>query len=310
MALACFWKGGLISCSKTGSVLYDKNLKLVLSGMRRLIAMMFFMAMPFLAFAQIQITTKKEKISSFPTKITKVVLSGNEFKDQAVKEAVKNAWRISPFEFCDIMEFEKLKTNPDLYFLVLSDTKTKKETKPGISMFFLVKGDEGAGGLEDMLEVASIPVCAADFPSGKEAAMMPALLDIMQSYIAKTLSGAFASMRSVVKSKWQTGGITVVFDKEDFSPGVNAKDIEEKFGSRVSIGSGEDVIHAMVSGCENTAVGYIVAPAEPEIGSVCYAMLIDAETHELYYFKKSVVSKNAGAGFRKADINKILLAKR
>lgn len=278
--------------------------------MRRLIAMMFFMAMPFLAFAQIQITTKKEKISSFPTKITKVVLSGNEFKDQAVKEAVKNAWRISPFEFCDILEFEKLKTNPDLYFLVLSDTKTKKETKPGISMFFLVKGDEGAGGLEDMLEVASIPVCAADFPSGKEAAMMPALLDIMQSYIAKTLSGAFASMRSVVKSKWQTGGITVVFDKEDFSPGVNANDIEEKFGSRVSIGSGEDVIHAMVSGCENTAVGYIVAPAEPEIGSVCYAMLIDAETHELYYFKKSVVSKNAGAGFRKADINKILLAKR
>ena len=274
--------------------------------MRRLIAVLFLIAMPFLAFAQIQITTKKEKISSFPTKITKVVLSGNEFKDQAVKEAVKNAWRISPFEFCDIQEFDQLKTNPELYFLVLSDTKTKKETKPGISMFVLVKGDAGVEGLGDMLEVASLPVCAADFPSGKEAAMMPALLDIMQSYIAKFLSGTFTSMRSVVKSKWQTGGITVVFDKDDFSPQVNADDIAEKFGSRVSIGSSEDIIHAMVSGSENTAVGYIVAPAEPEIGSVCYAMLIDAETHELYYFKKSVVSKTSGAGFQKADINKIL----
>lgn len=276
--------------------------------MRRLIAMIFFAVIPVLAFAQIQITTKKEKLSSFPTKITKVVLSGNEFKDQAVKLAVKNAWRISPFEFCDIQDFESLKTNPDLYFLILADVKTKKETKAGISVFTLVKGDAGVSGIDDMLEVASIPVCAADLPSGKEAAMMPALLDIMQDYIVKSLASGFSSIGSVVKNKWQRGGMTLVFDKEDFSPQVDTSNIEGKFNGNLFIGGAEDVVNAMVYGNEKTAVGYIVTPSEPEAASLCYVMLIDAETHELYYFKKHVVGK-AGAGFRKGDISKIILSK-
>ena len=37
-------------------------------------------------------------------------------------------------------------------------------------------------------------------------------------------------------------------------------------------------------------------------------MLIDARTHNLYYFKKDAVSRKEGAGFTDADIKKIYSA--
>ena len=37
-------------------------------------------------------------------------------------------------------------------------------------------------------------------------------------------------------------------------------------------------------------------------------MLIDARTHNLYYFKKESVSKKEGVGFNAADIKKIYSA--
>ena len=55
---------------------------------------------PLMAGAQAQINTKKVKISDFTEKITKVVLTGNDFYDSILKDEVKTHWRVSPYEFC------------------------------------------------------------------------------------------------------------------------------------------------------------------------------------------------------------------
>ena len=66
----------------------------------RLLSILAALTITTSAFAQAQITTKKEKVSDFTLKTMKVVLSGNEFIDQAVREAINNTWSLSPFEFC------------------------------------------------------------------------------------------------------------------------------------------------------------------------------------------------------------------
>lgn len=273
--------------------------------MKRTVAVILFAVIPLMAFSQAQITTKKEKLKDFPYKITKVVLTGNAFKDQAIKEAVKNSWTISAFEFCDMKDFNAMKTNPELYFLLLSDIRQKKESRPGISVFTLVKGEPGVKDLNDMLEVASIPVSAADVPSGKEIAVMPALLDIMQEYVDKSLSSRFSGIGSVKGKLSSTADFRLIFDKEDLSPQIDDKYISDKFDNKMLLGEEDDIVEAMIYGSDDTAVGYVVAPAEPEPGSLCYTMLIDAMTHELYYFSKYKVSKNTNKGFLKRDIAKI-----
>ena len=64
---------------------------------------------PVLAWGQAQINTKKVKIGDFTQKITKIVLSGNEFIDTVFKDEVTARWRISPYEFCTLEEFNNMK---------------------------------------------------------------------------------------------------------------------------------------------------------------------------------------------------------
>ena len=77
-----------------------------------------------------RISTRSEKLSDFRLKVTKVVLTGNAFQDVALKEAVRNAWTITPYEFCSPEEFETLKTSGDYYFML----RTTDPSKPGISL--------------------------------------------------------------------------------------------------------------------------------------------------------------------------------
>ena len=85
---------------------------------------------PLMAGAQAQITTKKVKISDFTQKVTKVVLSGNELIDIALQDEVTARWRISPYEFCTLEEFDRIKTNGDYYFLLVTRDRFKKDSSP------------------------------------------------------------------------------------------------------------------------------------------------------------------------------------
>ena len=80
--------------------------------MRRFfISLLVALVLPLVAGAQAQINTKKVKISDFTEKITKVVLSGNSFFDSYFQEEISSRWRVSPYEFCTLEEFETLKTD-------------------------------------------------------------------------------------------------------------------------------------------------------------------------------------------------------
>lgn len=68
----------------------------------------------------------------------------------------------------------------------------------------------------------------------------------------------------------------------------------------------EDSADEMImNNAQNTLVSYVVAPAEPVNGSFCYKMLIDAQTYELYYYRKHRISTKSGAGFLPYDIRSI-----
>lgn len=134
---------------------------------------------PALCQAQGKIYTKKSKLEDFPTRTTRVVLSGNELMDALVKEEVASRWHVSPFEFCSVAEYNAEKESTLYYFL--------RFTKDGdFTSLTISKGgkpdDENA--LLAGFDVISIPVAPADFRPGEELTFLPAYLDILQTYIS------------------------------------------------------------------------------------------------------------------------------
>ncbi len=270
--------------------------------------------MPLLAGAQGQITTKKMKIGDFTEKVTKVVISGEDFMGLALKDEIASNWRISPYEFCTLDEFEKLKGDDQYYFLLLVSGQFKTELSPGVSFLTLVKGGTGSGnGISGMLEVVSIPLASTEDPSGREFVFLPALIDLMQEYTLASMKkdingygGLTFYSHNVAKSK----GMTIVFSEDDLYHTATEYDVRQKFDDKMIVTDVDSADKYMMDNAEGVLVSYVVAPDMAVPGSYCYRMLIDAKTHELYYFRRHKINRRDGAGFLPEDISRISSARK
>lgn len=254
------------------------------------------------ARGQAQIQTRKEKIGDFTIKTTKVVGSGNAFNDAVLSDAVRNSWSISPYEACSPEDFARLMTDPKYYFLV-QDLDREKDDDPGIWMLRVVKGTPGAKKIRDMYEVASFPMCGGDSPTGREDAFLPAFLDIIQSHIENSmLSGGNSIPTSPLR---KVSNEDIYFVPEDLCPSVPQSYVEGLARRKVLLTDISEQLEIVLNGTLPALVSYVVAPANPSRHSVCYLMLIDARTHELYYYKR-VKAGSVGRGFRKSNIKDVL----
>lgn len=280
--------------------------------MKKTFAIILAALLPALAWGQAQINTKKMKIADFTQKITKVVLTGNEFFDMALQNEITMGWRISPYEFCTMEEFEEYRTSDEFYFLVSVDGKFRKDNIPTISYLTLVKGGQGAeGGIDKMLEVVSMPVASAQSPSGREFVFLPALLEIIQNYTLASMENdvnAYGGLGTITQKIEKGSGFMAVFTEEDICPSVYDMEKVEFSEDELSITDENKADSYMLDRADNTLVGYVVAPSEPMPGATYYKMLINARTYQLYYFAQDKVSRKEGAGFMPADIKKIYTA--
>lgn len=264
------------------------------------------------AFGQAQITTRREKLKDFTSKTTKVVLTGDEFLDEALKESVAATWTVSPYEFCTNEEFESLKSNADFYFMMVVKGQFRRESEPGIDMLTLVKGGEGAEkSINDMYEVVSFPLRPSEDPSGREFVLLPAFLKIIQEHtigLTDTEMKAYASLGAKDTKKLKIKRI--FFWSEDLAPQVDEQ-TKRSLDEDILINDDEDEVDEIFSeGTFNSVVSYVVAPSEPVNGSICYKMLIGADNHELYYFKKHKITAKSGKGFLTSDIKAIKLLRK
>lgn len=282
--------------------------------MKKLIILFAALIMPLMAGAQAQITTKKVKLEDFTQKITKIVLNGNPFYDTSLKEEIAARWRISPYEFCTLEEFDKLKGNDRYYFLMLIQGQFRKETAPGLQFLSLVKGGQGADkGIDEMLEVVSLPFASAEYPTGRELVFLPALLDIIQNYTLQAMENdfnAYGGLSNTVQKLSKSSGMTIVFSEDDLNSMVSKAVTDQMFDRTMILTDEDDADSYMLDNVSGTLVSYVVVPTEPMKGSYCYKMLIDAQTHELYYYRKHKISAKAGAGFLPEDIEKITKARK
>ncbi len=260
---------------------------------------------PLMMSGQAQLKTKKAILADFPAKVMKVVLTDDRILNVSMSEAVKDCWHLSPYEFCTLDEFRAMMGSDEYYFLLVVDTKFRKEEAPGLKMLTLIKGGKRADkGIDKMFEVLSLPLCSADDPSGRELVFMPALIDIVQTQVE-------TAMESDLKGYGGFGLISRDVDSEDriaLAEGdvfFDAEEVPEDARDRLLVLDDDDVDEMMTAG-ENVLASYSVWPAAGEPGFYCYNMLIDAKKHKLCYFRRYKITAKTGVGFNSEDLNKIL----
>lgn len=210
-----------------------------------------------LSYGQTKVYTKKMLLADFPTKTTKVVITGDSPLGIAIRGEISSRWRVSPFEFCTEEEYEKLKTGNSHYFIrLVSDS--------GVAFLELTKGGkpDDPDRLKRPVDVVSIPIAGAGGFTGDEVVYMGAFIDMMQVFLEEAASS----------------------DKVGYSGlmGSNARRLKGKHVVMLD----DEVFEAYQEARPDVLIAYCVTPSETDGKRWCYHMLISADTHELYYFKK------------------------
>ena len=277
--------------------------------MKRILIFLAAVMMPALMSAQAQINTKKTKIADFTQKVTKVVMTGNMFYDGTLKDEIASRWRVSPYEFCTLEEFDALKTDDQYYFLMITEGQFRKESEPGLQFLSLVKGGKDAAeGIDKMLEIVSMPIASAEDPSGREIVFLPAFLDIIQNYSMDSMDkdiNAYTGLSNYTINIANTKDMEIIFSEDDLSQEITQAVMDKNFDPGIMAVSEEDADEYMIENAPKTLISYVAVPTDPVNGSYCYKMLIDTQSHKLYYYRKHKITAKWRPGFLFEDIKRI-----
>jgi len=260
------------------------------------------------AGAQANISTKKMRMSDFPNSITKIVLSGNDMTDAIIKESASAIWRVSPFEFCSMSEYQSLQEDSAYYFLVHTVTEEKKYD--GLLLLTLQRGGrKDASEFNDRpFEVISIPIASKAFPSGREMIFMPAFLGIIQDYALKAMDNdkqGYAGLGQYNRRLHSTGYKTLNISRDDLVPEINPDFLLKHKDSDTRICSESEADSLFLAGAFNNLVSYVVTPFDPHNGSYCYKMLFDTDTRDLVYYSSHRITGRRWGGLLPKDIKRI-----
>lgn len=261
-------------------------------------------------FQDKKVDSGREYYGDIPARITKVVVSGdNSMTDLLFRNSVEESWNISPYEFCDPEEFDRIKTDTNYYFLVRLDKMHRKADSPAMEFVCFLKGNEKAGdNLSQMPELIALPLFPDNDDNDRIFTYLPAYMNIIQTYIQKIVDGkVYPSKRGEIHlgTMSKSRNTAILFNSADMAYHAPMQKFEQMFRGRANTVSQEEIDLAMKNAAPRTLVSLVVAPGSEEKGAWCYKMIISADTYELYYFKKHKISPKKGPGFLKSDLKRI-----
>ena len=273
--------------------------------MKRLITFTALLLLSATLFAQGKVTTRKHLFADFADKITKVVMSGNDVLDGALRQEVVDLWQVSPFEFCSLAEYESLKKSDTYYFLLVTAGQAKGEEEPMVRFLTLEKGGADSGdNVALRTEVISLPLCPVEGGSGRELVFLPALVKGVRDFAAQAMESektAYSGMNWFNGNFDRKGGIKRIYlAQEDLSESVTEKDKARYLDDDIILCDEDEADKAYTGKTYNTLVSYTVSA-----GTWSYKMLIDADTDTVFYIRRHKISAKNAPGFLAEDLKRI-----
>ena len=252
-----------------------------------------------------KVTTRKYKFSDFTDKITKVVMTGGEILDAALRQEVVDRWTASPFEFCTAEEYQVLKGSDDYYFLLVTAGRAKGEEAPMVRFLTLEKGGAESGdNVALRTEVISLPLCPVEGSDGRELVFLPAMVKGIQDFTLRAMESEKVAYQG---SGWfndnydRKGHIKRIYlAVEDLFDGISLKDKGKYLDEDIILCEADEADKVYADRTYNTLVSYTVAA-----GTWSYQMLVEADTDTLYYLRKHKISVRSGAGFTADDLKRL-----
>lgn len=285
--------------------------------MKKLIVITAFLMFAFSGFSQSTVATQEQLEAFFKTK-TLVVAQDNPLLDYNVKikEAVKNTWTLTEYDFITYKEFDEKREDPKYSFLVVTEVMfSKDKTKAKYNFLSLLLGGKYRK-LKDMPDICSVPLSYVNVEEEKYVYKLGIILQFIQSHVKLTRDNPKLKSSNIIRyynKNLKTDRDKILYVIEDeLSEQVNTLEkIKKYYPYQVKIVTREEAEKAIDSKEKNVVFFHKIGPEGTRMIARCWKLVIGVKDAKLYYFNYHVIDKKKKPdGFLAKDFKKLAKAKK
>jgi hypothetical protein len=253
----------------------------------------------------------KDEIKQFLASKTCVVLEEDPFSfyNKYITEAVKNYWKITPFEFIDVKEFNLRRRKPAFSFIVLTETNFDKDKSSIFNFINLLQGKK-VDKLGELPEICAIPLSFAGENDIGYSYKLGIILSFMQKHAQMISEDPSLTGRKYLKyyNKYvpEVSKKIILVRKEDLSPDISAiGSIKAIYPHDIKIVTEDEIMEAILKKAPNTLILHKVGPIGDRKTGYCFKMLIGVDDANMYYYNQHMIDSRNPNGLLVSDLKRL-----
>ncbi|TAL69356.1 MAG: hypothetical protein EPN88_06735 [Bacteroidetes bacterium] len=254
----------------------------------------------------------KDEIKQFTASKTCVVLEDDQFSsyNSFIKKAVTAYWKITPYEFIEVKEFNVRRLKPQYSFIVLTQTNFEKDKTNGLYNFINLLQGKNVNKLGEMPEICAVPLSFAGEDDLGYSYKLGAILSFMQKHAQMISDDPSLTGRKYLKyyNKYipEVQGKTILVKQEDLVPEIATIDrIKAIYSNKIEIVAENDIVKAIENKTPNTLILHKVGPTGDRKSGYCFKMLIGTDDSNMYYYNQHMIDKSNPNGLLPADLKRL-----
>ena len=254
-----------------------------------------------------------DEIKQFSSSKTCVVLEDDPFSafNVYIKEAMGDFWKITPYEFINVKEFNVRRLDPAWSFIVLTETNFSKDRSNSVYNFINLIQGKDVDKLSENPEICAVPLSFAGEDDLEYVYKLGAILSFMQKHANLIIEDPSKTGRRYLRfyneNVPEILNRTILIKKEDLSADINSiEKIRAIYKGRVEIVSEEEIVNAIETKRPATVILHKVSPpAEFKNSGYCFKMLIGTDDSNMYYYNEHLIDRRNPDGFLPADLRRL-----
>lgn len=263
------------------------------------------------SFSQEHLPTVSDYNGFYKTK-TLVVLEDDPFSEYnyKIKEAVKQRWTVTEYEFISNEEFEKQRSDSKFSFLVTSIvTFNKDKTKAKYNFLSLLLGGQ-ANEIGNMTDLCSIPLSYVRVDEASYVYKLTSLVQFIQNHIKLVTEKPKIISKNVLryynKNNAETKGKTIYLLKYELDKDINSlAKIRKLYSGKIKLVEADEIENAIKNKDNDVLFLHKVGPENTKNKARCFKILIGAGDATFYYFDYHMVRAKQTDRFLKSDFKKL-----
>ena len=254
----------------------------------------------------------KDEIKQFTASKTCVVLEDEQFSpyNTFITKAAKAFWKITPYEFIEVTEFNVRRLDPGYSFIILTQTNFEKDKSNSLFNFVNLLQGKDVEKLGKMPEICAVPLSFAGESDLEYSYKLGAILSFMQKHAQMISEDPSLTGRKYLKyyNKFipEISNKTILVKQEDLVPEISTIDaIKAIYTNKIEIVTEEDIVKAIENKAPNTLILHKVGPVGDRNSGYCFKMLIGADDSNMYYYNQHMIDKTNPNGLLPADLKRL-----